>query len=165
MDRLDNTDRSDAARFAQDRTMDLNEANIRKMFRMQYQDPLHIDAELIPHNMDYKWVRDTIFGDPSLSKVSSEKRMGWTPVPAQNHPEMMPSFDGRKHHLDGYIHVKGLILCQRPKQIGDVQRQLEAEACYANMQSIPGIDGNSPVKVQVLRNDVGISKMQSFKDE
>jgi len=167
VDRRIDEDRTNAGRIAQDRNFELNDANIRKMFAMQWHDPLHIEPHLIPQNMEYKWITDSIMGDNSRSKIPAEKRMGWTPVPAENHPEMMPSMDfGRKSHLDGYIHVKGLVLCQRPKRIGDIQRQLEHEACLANMQQIPGQDGSSQVPLRVHKNDVNIlQSTQSFKED
>lgn len=151
-------------RFEDDRRFDLRETNIREMFRMQYQHPLHIDPSAIPPNMEYKWVRDTVFGDPGLSNLNKERRLMWTPVPMQNHPEMMPPLDiNRKHHLDGYIHYNGLVLCQRPKQIGDIQRKIENEVCIANMQAIPGTQ-TGDVQLHVHKHEVGVTSMQSFKD-
>lgn len=164
MDRY--SEEQNESRVTEDRTFDARQAGIRKMLKMQYQDKLHIDPDSIPPNMEYMWVRESLFGDEAFSKMTERKRVGWTPVPATNHPEMIQEFEhGRKHHLDGFIHYSGLVLCQRPKEYGVIQRQMEHEASVANMLAIPGRDtgGMNGVKLQG-RNEVSIATMQTFKD-
>ncbi len=153
-------------RASLDRQLEERKSQLRKMLHMQYQDPLHIDPSAIPENMDYMWVRDSLRGEPDKTRMTMQKRRGWTPVPAANHPEMIPEFDsGRSHHLDGYIHHSGLILCQRPKEFGDIEKEMEKEANYIAMQNIPGREGSPDVPLKVLKDQTSIQKMQSFKDE
>lgn len=153
-------------RVSEDRTFEERRANLRKSLSMSYQDPLHIDPSVIPENMDYMWVRDSVRGEPDKTRMTMQKRRGWVPVPAANHPEMVPEFDsGRSHHLDGYIHHSGLILCQRPKEFGEIEKEMEREANFVAMQNIPGREGSPQTPIKVFQHQTDVQKMQSFKDE
>ena len=155
-------------RSQEERNLETRRQAIEKRIQMNYQDPLYVDPETIPQDMEYKWVRDSLLGVPDKTRMMMQRRLGWVPVPAVNHPEMMPEFDNsmRDSHLDGYIHYSGLVLCQRPKEFGDIERQMETEANYKAMKHIPGLDGsgNPDVPLNVLQHNLGIQKMQSFKD-
>lgn len=159
-------DRTD--RVSQDRSFDDRKNALRKQLSMAYQDPLHIDPAEIPENMDYMWIRDSVRGEPDKTRMSMQKRRGWAPVPVANHPDMVPEFDsGRLSHLDGYIHYNGLILCQRPKEYGDIEREMESEANFVAMQNIPGDGGRSglPTPTKTFANKTQIQTMQSFKED
>lgn len=152
-------------RSLEERNFETRRAQITKTLQMNFQDPLFVDPATIPADMDYKWVRDSLLGVPDKTRMMMQRRLGWVPVPAENHPEMMPEFDAqREHHLDGYIHYSGLVLCQRPKEFGDIEREMERNANYAAMQHVPGLD-TSEVKLNVMEHKVSVQKMQSFKED
>lgn len=157
---------SRAPRITEDRSYEERKAQFRKTLQMVYKHPLDIDPELIPKNMEYKWVTGSIHGWQDNNRLVTERRKGWVPVPPQNHPELISEFDAdRPHMFDGYIHYKGAILCQRPKEFGDMERELEAEANFMAMQSIPGLNGLKDIPSKTYKNSTSIQTMESFKED
>jgi hypothetical protein len=59
--------------------------------------------------VEYRWVRTSIMGDADNKNVSSKFRNGWTPVKAEDHPELqvIPDHDSR---FEGNVEVGGLLL-------------------------------------------------------
>lgn len=67
-----------------------------------------------PDGWTYEWKTHTVAGAIDHSRVTQQQRMGWEPVPASRHPEMMPL-----GYTGSVIEKKGMMLMQRPKQITD----------------------------------------------
>ena len=73
-----------------------------------------------PPGWSYEWKRKLTLGAEEPSHMVALTRMGWEPVPASRHPEMMPSGGN-------YVHIerKGMILMERPKELVDEAREIE----------------------------------------
>lgn len=132
-------------------------AQLRPVLNMTYKDPLYIPPEIIPPGWEYYWVRESIRGVIDEGRIVEMKRKGWTPVPADRHPEM--AFDDYlargTSHLNGFIYHKGLILFERPKEIGDEERRAISNFNNRIVNSLPGIDnlmGDPVMPVRFLAN-------------
>lgn len=85
---------------------------------------------IVPEGWEYMWVRASTYGNSEGAlggeNMKSRARAGWEPVPASRHPDLMPH--GSK---SAYIEREGLILHERPKQIGDQMRIRDIEIARA----------------------------------
>lgn len=77
-------------------------------------DDFYISPAMVPDGWTYEWKRKTIYGQEDPAYQVSLTRMGWEPVPASRHPEMMPS--GGKYMT---IERKGMVLMERPQEVTD----------------------------------------------
>jgi hypothetical protein len=64
-----------------------------------------------PDGWSYEWKRKSSMNMEDLSHMNHVRRMGWTPVPVERHPDMM--------HVgaEGSIERKGMLLMERPEEI------------------------------------------------
>lgn len=120
---------------------DSRDSEIRALLNMEYLDPLHIPEDKIPEGKEYYWVRKSVNGEEDPHRMIEMARKGWTPVPADRHPEMqLQDFFGTLAHMKGYIVHKGLILCERPKEYGDIERRKREKRNYEILTSMPGTE-------------------------
>ncbi len=86
----------------------------------------------------FRWIRTSTLGNADMTNVSSRFREGYTPVRAEDHPELqiMSDVDSR---FKGNIEVGGLLLCKAP--IEDVQARVEGQLEMAQSQ-IDAVDRN-----------------------
>jgi len=128
-------------RVEDSRRLELRVNELRPVMNMSYKDPLYIDPELVPDGWEYFWVRESVLGEPDFGRTVEMKRKGWTPVPADRHPEMtFDDFLGRMSHLKGYIFHKGLVLFERPKEFGDMERKAIQQHNEQILRSMPGTE-------------------------
>jgi hypothetical protein len=73
-----------------------------------------------PPGWSYEWKTETVLGQEDPAYQVQLARMGWEPVPAQRHPEMMPT-----NSKDVNIRRKGQVLMMRPQVITDEARSIE----------------------------------------
>jgi hypothetical protein len=106
-------------------------------------DKFSVPQDYIPDGWEYEWKRKTVLGAEDPAYVVSTARAGWEPVDASRHPDFMPK--GWK----GAIERDGMILMERPKEIGDDARarerrkaQLQVGHKEAQLNSAP--DGTLP---------------------
>ena len=82
----------------------------------------------------FRWIRTSTLGHADNTNVSKKFREGWTPVRAEDHPELkvMPDLNSQ---FKGNLEVGGVLLCKAPeekmrartKHFEDVaQRQMES---------------------------------------
>lgn len=113
----------------------------RAIMNMSYADPLYIDPERIPAGMVYRWIRESIRDLPDDARLAEMSKKGWTPVPADRHPERAFSdFFGRLERMHNYIYHKGLILFERPKELDDLEQKMASDRNAKIMNSIPGVE-------------------------
>jgi len=117
-----------------------HDAKVRQFLQMTYPDPLSVDESKIPEGFEYRWVRDSVWGQRDPYRMVYMARKGYTPVPADRHPELswggLPWQEESPHH--GYICQKGLVLCERLKKYAELeQRTLESQHA-ARVASLPG---------------------------
>jgi hypothetical protein len=89
--------------------------------RMNPADILYFPIEKVPYGWVYKWIRVSTMGEPDLNHERLQMRMGYSPVPADRHPE-----EARNHlHASDIISTgnvivrRGLMLCEIPKEAHD----------------------------------------------
>lgn len=121
-------------RVSESRRANMRTSEIRKVLQDGFSDPLHIAKEHFPEGMDLHWVRDTYRGEIDIGRMSHMQKLGWEPVTADRYPERIPMhIQGRESPLSGYVHHRGLILCDRPVEWGIEEKKLEEERCYKSM--------------------------------
>lgn len=75
-------------------------------------DEFYFDPHAVPDGWTYEWKRHTVFNAPDPSYEVALRRMGWMPVPANRHPEMMPAGSATNTILR-----KGMVLMERPATV------------------------------------------------
>lgn len=83
-------------------------------------DEFYIDPHVIPDGWSYEWKRRLLLGAEDPSHNVALYRMGWEPVPASRHPEMMP-----RGWAGETIERKGMILMERPLELVEEARNHE----------------------------------------
>jgi len=89
----------------------------------------HIPEEDVPDGMSYQWNNYTVFGMQNPQYDSYMAMQGWTPVPADRHPHLVPV--GHK----GHIVVKGQILMERPVEYTREALQEEYEKAVGEVRA------------------------------
>ena len=64
----------------------------------------------------FRWIRTASAGQSDNMNVSTKFREGWTPVKAEDHPELQMVKDTDSQFKDG-IEVGGLLLCKVPEEV------------------------------------------------
>lgn len=83
-------------------------------------DEFHIDPAIVPTDWTYEWKRVTCFNQEDPAYQVKLARGGWEPVPADRHPEMMPS----KGSFE-IIERDGMVLMERPAVVTQKIREME----------------------------------------
>ncbi len=88
--------------------------------------------------VEYRWIRTSTLGNADNTNVSSKFREGWTPVKAEEHPELqvLPDIDSR---FQGNVEVGGLLLCENSTEYVESRREAHDEM---NAQQIDSVDNN-----------------------
>src|SRR5690348_11816928 len=76
-----------------------------------YKPPAVLDAPTPPPGYVYRWVRVSVQGVDDAKNISMQRRDGWVPVHASDHPE----YDAPVHpegKYAGVIGVGDLVLCK-----------------------------------------------------
>lgn len=81
-------------------------------------DRFQIDPDDIPEGLSYEWKRYTTMGQENRHYERELTKMGWEPVPAKRHPDLMPT-----NYKGNTIEMDGLVLMERPKVITDRVRE------------------------------------------
>ena len=86
----------------------------------------------------YRWIRTLTMGQSDNTNVSSKFREGWTPVKADDHPELqvLPDIDSR---FQGNVEVGGLLLCENSTEYVESRKQAHREM---NQSQIDSVDNN-----------------------
>lgn len=64
------------------------------------EDKFHVPEHLIPDGWKYQWRRVSSYGKEDPQYQVKIAQTGWRPVPAERHPEMMPSSGGPYYTID-----------------------------------------------------------------
>lgn len=106
-------------------------------------DRFAIDPRMIPDGWSYEWKRKTLWGKEDPAHDVEMARLGWEPVPASRHPELMPKGNYQTIERDG------MILMERPKVLTDEahsanlkKARLQVKAKEAQLNQAP--DGTLP---------------------
>lgn len=127
------------------RATETRDNEIREVLDNLEHSQLDIPERDIPDDMEYAWCRKTVAGYEDEGNLTEKSRLGWKSVPAERHPEIgnndsiFNRAEDRQGHVKGYIEYRGLILCERPKKIGEaIRRRMEMQNVEV-MQSTPGM--------------------------
>lgn len=112
-------------------------------------DEFYLPPDMIPDGWTYEWKRKTVMGQEDPSYLVSLRRVGWEPVPASRHPEMMPLMSPEKT-----IERKGMILMERPAEITAEVHRMELRKARAQVQQKQAQLGEAPAG-QFERNNKG----------
>jgi hypothetical protein len=66
----------------------------------------------------FRWIRTASLGNADNANVSKRMREGWTPVSAEDHPELKILSDIGSR-FEGNIEIGGLMLCKMPQEMVD----------------------------------------------
>lgn len=119
--------------------------------------PLDVMPHTIPDGMEYGWCRKTVNGYEDEGNLTEKSRLGWKVVPAERHPDLGTNNsifnrdEDRVGHSKGYIEYRGLVLCERPKVIGDAIRAKMERDHQETMMSTPGLDAIQGAYVRANR--------------
>ena len=89
------------------------------------------DESKRPHDMTYKWVRVTLGGQEDPRNQILHDMNGWTPVPADRHPELA----GRTPKPGQAIIRGGQMLMQLPKQYAEESDEVEKFAARNQLET------------------------------
>ena len=102
-------------------------------------DDFYIDMREVPDGWTYEWKRRTIAGQEDPAYQVSLARMGWEPVPAERHPNMMP-LNGRY----ATIERKGMMLMERPMELSQEARSIELRKARQQVANKKSQLGSAP---------------------
>ena len=130
------------------RTTETREESKRKV---SWQRPSMLPVPEPKEGIEYRWVRTSTLGQTDNTNVSSKFREGWTPVRAEDHPNLQVVSDIDSRFTDN-IEVGGLLLCQNTTE--NVQARREAQLLQAESQ-MDAVDNsylrNSDPRMPVLK--------------
>lgn len=128
------------SRMESSRKAEMRAAELRPTLRMGAIDKLWVDPNTIPHGWEYKWIRIGILGQPDYENEGKNMQLGYTPVPADRHPELVMRYrKGSDHHLENCIIKEGLMLCEIPKVFNDERRELHQKLQNDIVNSMEGL--------------------------
>tara|TARA_R100000541_G_scaffold21167_2_gene31005 strand:+ start:478 stop:846 length:369 start_codon:yes stop_codon:yes gene_type:complete len=85
--------------------------------------------------IEYRWVRTATLGKNDNTNVSSKFREGWTPVRAEDHPNLQVVSDIDSRFTDN-IEVGGLLLCQNSVENVQARREAQLDQAQNQMQAV-----------------------------
>ncbi len=80
----------------------------------------------------YRWIATHILGQSDPTNVSRKMREGWTPVKAEDHPELMLQGNAQT----GNVEIGGLMLCKMPVEQARSRDDYYAKQAQAQMDSV-----------------------------
>jgi hypothetical protein len=85
--------------------------------------------------IEYRWIRTSTLGQSDNTNVSSRFREGWTPVRAEDHPNLQVVSDIDSRFTDN-IEVGGLLLCQNSTENMQARRDAQNAQAASQMQAV-----------------------------
>lgn len=143
------------------------EARINEMkpkFNMEYVDPLHVEA---PEGWTYRWLRLGFRdGTPDQTNETQGISKGWTPVPADRHPEKMIKDTLGQMQKQNFLLYGNLLLCEMPTVFVEMERDRLNRHNVELMRSMPGLDnylGQHNMPISTKGSELKISREYGFK--
>tara|TARA_R110002124_G_scaffold145810_2_gene311067 strand:- start:317 stop:685 length:369 start_codon:yes stop_codon:yes gene_type:complete len=85
--------------------------------------------------IEYRWIRTATLGKNDNTNVSSKFREGWTPVRAEDHPNLQVVSDIESRFTDN-IEVGGLLLCQNSTENVQARREAQLDQAQNQMSAV-----------------------------
>ena len=114
------------------RTTETREESKRKV---SWQRPSMLPVPEPKEGIEYRWIRTSTLGQTDNTNVSSKFREGWTPVRAEDHPNLQVVSDIDSRFTDN-IEVGGLLLCQNSTENMQARRDAQNDQAQSQMQAV-----------------------------
>ena len=114
------------------RTTETRESGQRKV---SWQRPSMLPVPEPKPGIEYRWIRTSTLGQSDNTNVSSRFREGWTPVRAEDHPNLQVVSDIDSRFTDN-IEVGGLLLCQNSTENMQARRDAQNAQAQSQMQAV-----------------------------
>jgi hypothetical protein len=114
------------------RTTETRESGQRKV---SWQRPSMLPVPEPKPGIEYRWIRTSTLGQSDNTNVSSRFREGWTPVRAEDHPNLQVVSDIDSRFTDN-IEVGGLLLCQNSTENVQARRDEQNRQAASQMQAV-----------------------------
>jgi hypothetical protein len=114
------------------RTTETRESGERKR---TWQQPSALPTPEPKDGLSFRWIRTSTLGEADNRNVSMRFREGYTPVKAEDHPELMVMSDVDSR-FKGNIEVGGLLLCSIPTEIVEDRNDQMAQKAKQQMDSV-----------------------------
>ena len=114
------------------RTAETRDAGERKR---TWQQPSALPTPEPKDGLSFRWIRTSTLGEADNRNVSMRFREGYTPVKAEDHPELMVMSDVDSR-FKGNIEVGGLLLCSIPTEIVEDRNDQMAQKAKQQMDSV-----------------------------
>ncbi len=114
------------------RTTETREAGQRKV---SWQRPSMLPVPEPKPGIEYRWIRTSTLGQSDNTNVSSRFREGWTPVRAEDHPNLQVVSDIDSRFTDN-IEVGGLLLCQNSTENVQARREAQLDQAQSQMNAV-----------------------------
>ena len=120
------------------RTPRSNESRDKTERKKSWQRPTTLPDPEPKEGVEYRWVRTSTMGEADNKNVSGKFRNGWTPVKAEDHPELqvIPDHDSR---FQGNVEVGGLLLCENSTEYVESREEAHKEM---NQSQIDAVDNS-----------------------
>ena len=120
------------------RTPRSNESRDKNERKKSWQRPTTLPDPEPKEGVEYRWVRTSTMGEADNKNVSGKFRNGWTPVKAEDHPELqvIPDHDSR---FKGNVEVGGLLLCENSTEYAESREEAHREM---NQSQIDAVDNS-----------------------
>jgi hypothetical protein len=79
----------------------------------------------------FRWIAAYIMGQTAHTNVSGKFRMGWVPVKAKDHPELMV-----QGNADGNVEIGGLLLCKISAEKAESMQDYYNDQAQKQMESV-----------------------------
>jgi|TARA_Y100000385_G_C13048456_1_gene618583 hypothetical protein len=83
----------------------------------------------------FKWVRISTLGATDAGNINSKLREGWTPVRAEDHPEITMVITESDKFKDNIV-IGGLMLCKMPDEMLQQRKEYYAEQTRNQMNAV-----------------------------
>jgi hypothetical protein len=114
------------------RTTETRESGQRKV---SWQRPSMLPVPEPKPGIEYRWIRTSTLGQSDNTNVSSRFREGWTPVRAEDHPNLQVVSDIDSRFTDN-IEVGGLLLCQNSTENVQARREAQLDQAASQMNAV-----------------------------
>lgn len=118
---------------------------VRNIMNMNQRDPLFIDPKRWPPGKVLRWITISLRNEPDTSREGYMLNLGWEPVPSTMYPEFMMHAKNKGEAFSNCIVVKGSLLCQRDKELDELEMKGIYEQMAEERRSLRGLQGfNEP---------------------
>ena len=114
------------------RELETRDKNVRKK---AWTRPETLPSPMPQDGYSFRWIRVSNQGQVDATNVSSKLREGWTPVRAEDHPEISMVTVEQERFRDNVV-IGGLLLCKAPIEMVDERNDYFQQQTDGQMSSV-----------------------------